>query len=192
MADDDLVSRLRRRDPAAINSIVAEHARPLYRAARGMGFGREDAEDLAQESLAAFLDSLDRFEGRSSLRTWLFGILHNKVMERRRERRRLEAQDPIDEAFESRFDVDGNWARPPVDLHRLLESREIGEAIGGCMEILPGAQREAFVLREVEGLETAEICKILGVSVTNMGVILHRARNRLRECLESRGWGKKS
>ena len=188
MEGDDLIARLRRRDPDALRSTVTEHARPLYRAARGMGFSPEDAEDLAQGSLAAFLESLDRFEGRSGVRTWLFGILHNKVMERRRELYREDNQDPIDEVFESRFDADGHWMRPPDDLHRLVESREIGEAIGGCLGKLPAAQREAFILREVEGLETAQMCKILGISVTNMGVMLHRARIRLRECLESRGW----
>jgi RNA polymerase sigma-70 factor (ECF subfamily) len=191
MTDDDLVARLRRRDPETIKSIVVEHARPLYRAARGMGFSLEDAEDLVQESLAAFLESLDRFQGRSQVRTWLFGILHNKVMERRREVRREDAQDPIDEVFESRFDAEGGWIRPPDDLHRLLESRDTGEAIQGCMEGLPAAQREAFILREVEGLETGEMCKILGASVTNIGVLLHRARHRLRECLEARGWRRK-
>ena len=98
--------------------------------------------------------------------------------------------DPIDEVFESRFDVDGNWTRPPADLERLLLSKEIGEIIRGCMGGLPVNQREVFVLREVEGFDTGEICKILEVSVTNFGVLMHRARARLRECLETKGWNK--
>ncbi|MCL5744166.1 MAG: RNA polymerase subunit sigma, partial [Acidobacteria bacterium] len=71
-----------------------------------------------------------------------------------------------------------------------MESQQIGEAIAGCLEGLPAAQREVFVLREVQGFETPEICKILGLTVTNMGVMMHRARNRLRECIEKRGWSK--
>jgi RNA polymerase sigma-70 factor, ECF subfamily len=67
-------------------------------------------------------------------------------------------------------------------------SKEIGEVIQECMKGLPANQREAFFLREVEGLETPEICKILEVTVTNIGVLMHRARIRLRECLEGKGW----
>lgn len=184
------VMQLRRRDPEALTTVVRDHARPLYRAARGMGFSDGEAEDLVQEVFITFLETLDRFEGRSQVRTWLFGILHNKVRERRREMYREEQNDPIDEVFESRFDAEGKWMRPPEDLDRLMESKEIERAIQECMEGLPGAQREVFVMREIEQLETAEVCKVLGVTVTNMSVLMHRARNRLRECIEGKGWGR--
>jgi RNA polymerase sigma-70 factor (ECF subfamily) len=188
--DAGLVDRLRARDPATLASAVQDHARALYRAARGMGFQEAEAEDLVQDVFTTFLETLDRFEGRSQVRTWLFGILHRKALERRREQYREQQHDPIDEVFESRFDARGNWVRPPEDLHRALESKEIGAALAGCLEGLPAAQREVFVLREMESLETAEICKILGVTVTNMGVLMHRARNRLRECIEAKGWSR--
>jgi RNA polymerase sigma-70 factor (ECF subfamily) len=93
--------------------------------------------------------------------------------------------------LESRFDARGNWSNPPADLERLMLSKEIGELIRGCMDRLPVNQRQAFVLRAVEGLETADICKILEVSVTNFGVLIHRARARLRECLEAKGWNER-
>lgn len=185
-----LLERLRRRDPEALTEAVREHARPLLRAARAMGFREDEAEDIVQEVYMTFLARLDHFEGRSQLRTWLFGILHHKAMERRRAFA-VEAQaDPIDAVFESRFDVSGKWSRPPADLERLFMSKEIGHAIRGCMEDLPGNQRQVFVLREVEGLDTTEICKILEVTVTNFGVLMHRARARLRECLEAKGWSR--
>jgi RNA polymerase sigma-70 factor (ECF subfamily) len=184
------LERLRRRDPDALAEAVHEHARPLHRAARAMGFAEQEAEDLVQDVFATFLARLDGFEARSQLRTWLFGILHRKALERRRASMMDELTDPIDEVFESCFDARGNWARPPEDLERLMLSREIGTLIRSCMEGLPVQQREAFVLREVEGLETGEICKILDVSVTNFGVLMHRARARLRECLERKGCGK--
>ena len=152
-----------------------------------MGFAEPEAEDIVQDVFGTFLERLDNFEGRSQLRTWLFGILHRKALERRRAAMVDERMDPIDNVFESRFDARGNWARPPEDLERLMLSKEIGELIRGCMDGLPVNQREAFVLREVEGLETSEICKILTVSVTNFGVLMHRARVRLRECLEAKG-----
>ncbi len=188
--DAGLIARLRARDPDALESAVRDHARPLYRAARGMGFQESEAEDLVQDVFITFLETLDRFEGRSQVRTWLFGILHRKALERRREQYREQRHDPIDEVFESRFDSRGNWVRPPDDSHRTLESGEIGVALAGCLEGLPAAQREVFVLREMEGLATAEICKILDVTVTNMGVLMHRARIRLRECIEAKGWSR--
>lgn len=188
--DADFLERLKRRDPEALAEAVRDHARALFRAARALGFAEQDAEDLAQDVFMTFLDKLDHFEGRSQLRTWLFGILHRKAQERRRSAVRDDRHDFIDEVFESRFDAHGNWARPPADLERLLLSKEIGESIRGCMEGLPLNQREAFILREVEALDTTEICKILEVSVTHFGVLMHRARARLRECLESKGWTK--
>ena len=184
------LERLRRRDPDALAEAVNDHARPLLRAARGMGFAQQESEDLVQDVFTTFLERLDSFEGRSQLRTWLFGILHRKALERRRASIMDDRMDPIDEVFESRFDAKGNWTRPPADLERLMLSKEIGELIRGCMDGLPVNQREAFVLREVEGLETGEICKILDVSITNFGVLMHRARTRLRECLEAKGWNK--
>ena len=182
------LERLRRREPEALAEAVRDHARPLHRAARALGFAENEAEDLVQDVFVTFLERLDQFEGRSQLRTWLFGILHRKTLERRRAAAVDDRMDPIDEVFEARFDGNGQWTRPPADLERLLLSKEIGDVILGCMGGLPLHQREAFVLREVEGLATDEICKILSISVTNFGVLIHRARARLRECLESKGW----
>jgi RNA polymerase sigma-70 factor (ECF subfamily) len=184
----DFLTRLRQRDPEALAQAVRDHARELFRAARGQGFAEPEAEDLVQEVFTTFLERLDRFEGRSHRRTWRFGILHGKALERRWALAIDERADPIDEVFESRFDAKGNWSRPPADLERLFLSKELGELIRGCMDDLPLNQREAFVLREVEGFETGEICKILEVSATNFGVLIHRARARLRECLEAKGW----
>jgi RNA polymerase sigma-70 factor (ECF subfamily) len=184
----EFLTRLRQRDPDALAQAVRDHARILFRAARRLGFAEPEAEDLVQEVFTTFLERLDRFEGRSHLQTWLFGILHRKALERRRATAADERNDPIDEVFESRFDQKGEWSRPPADLERLFLSKELGELIHGCMDGLPVNQREAFVLREVEGFETSEICKILEVSVTNFGVLIHRARARLRECLEAKGW----
>jgi len=184
------LERLRRRHPDALAEAVRDHARPLLRAARVLGFAEPEAEDLVQDVFRTFLASLDSFEGRSQLRTWLFGILRRKALEHRRASIVDDRLDPIDDVFESRFDADGNWVRPPEDLERLMLSKEIGELIRGCMDGLPVNQREAFLLREVEGLETSEICKILAVSVTNFGVLMYRARTRLRECLEAKGWSK--
>ena len=185
------LDRLRRRDPAALAEVVNDQARTLFRAAVARGFPKQEAEDLVQDVFVTFIERLDSFEGRSQLRTWLFGILHRKAQERRRASSINDQMEDIDAVFESRFDGNGNWASPPADLERLFLSKELGALIRGCMEGLQPNQREAFVLREVEGFETEEICKILGVTVTHFGVLIHRARTRLRECLELKGWSKR-
>jgi len=89
--------------------------------------------------------------------------------------------------MENRFKPDGTWLRPPLPVETALEATEIRDAIAGCLEGVPTSQRMAFILREVEGFSTKEICKILDVSRTNFGVLIYRARNRLRECLEAKG-----
>src|SRR3990172_8709853 len=113
--DEGALALLQARDPGTLATVVQDHARPLYRAARGMGFRDEEAEDLVQDVLTTFLETLDRFEGRSQVRTWLFGILHRKMLERWRGRQRDALSDSFDETFESRFDEHGGWIRPPAD-----------------------------------------------------------------------------
>lgn len=194
MATLDLafLTRLHRRDAEALRLTVEQNARPLYRAARGMGFSHPEAEDLVQDVFATFLETLDRFEGRSEVRTWLFGILHRKSLERHRDQTRDEQHDPIDNVFESCFDTKGQWRRPPVELDRLVASSEVRDAIQACLDDLPLLQRHVFVLREIEQRDAKEVGNILGKTVTHIGVLFHRARSRLRQCLEARGWDSKS
>ena len=189
--DRAFLARLHRRDAEALQAMVEQNARPLYRAARGMGFSHPEAEDLVQGVFATFLETLDRFEGRSAVRTWLFGILHRKSLERYRQAARDERHDPIDDVFESCFDTRGNWIRPPLELDRLAASSEARDAIQACLDQLPGLQRQAFVLREVEQHDAQEVSNILGKTVTHVGVLFHRARMRLRQCLEAHGWGRR-
>lgn len=189
--DPTFLDRLRRRDAEALRLSVEQNARPLYRAARGMAFSHPEAEDLVQDVFATFLETLDRFEGRSEVRTWLFGILHRKSLERHRQRAREDSRDTIDDVFESCFDARGNWIRPPLELDRLVASSEAGDAIQACLDDLPPLQRQVFVLREIEQRDAREVCNILGKTITHVGVLFHRARARLRHCLETRGWGEK-
>lgn len=189
-ARPELQLRSRRLDSELLSPLVGEHSRPLHRAARGMDFRQEEAEGMVQNVFIAFLSSLDQFEGQSRLRTGLFGILHNKTMERRRKRGQEEQHDPIDDVFESRFDGEGRWSAPPQDRLRLMEPKQLGDAIRHCLDRLPPAQRSVFVLREMEDVGTEDVCKILDVSITNMAVLIHRARNRLWDCLDGRGWGR--
>ncbi len=94
--------------------------------------------------------------------------------------------DDIDYVVEQRFDAYGSWARPPRPLEAEVYDSEVRERIQECLEAAPSQQRLAFMLREVEGFTTKEICKILEVTRTNLGVLLHRVRNHLRNCLEAK------
>ncbi len=187
LSDPGLAARIRERDREAIETVVQAYLPQVLRAARGAGLDPEQAGEVTQATFTTFLDSAPRFEGRSHVRTWLFGILYRKIAEARRGLARDRRMDDIDEVFESRFDSRGGWARPPRPADADLFDQETRREISGCLEAAPTPQRMAFVLREVEGLSTEEICNILEVTRTNLGVMLHRIRNRLRECLEAKG-----
>ena len=185
--DPDYLARLRRRDPDALVSVVDLHGRRLYRAARGMGCSADASRDIVQDVFVVFLTSLERFEGRSQLGTWLFGILYRKVLEHRRPSP-TDRYDPIDEAFEAQFDESDRWIHRPLAPDRWMHSREAAAAIRDCLEALPPLQRDVFQLREVEELSGAETGAVLGESANHVGVLFHRARLRLRDCLGQRGW----
>jgi len=183
----ELATGIRAGDPAAQRWVVETYLPQIVRAARAAGLDRATAEDVAQSAFLTFFEKAATFEGRSRVRTWLFGILYRKIQEARRKGRREMPTDEIEAVVDRRFDERGNWANPPRDIEKTLEGAETREAIDGCLEAVPIQQRMAFVLREVEGLVSDEICKILSVTRTNLGVLIYRARNRLRECLEARG-----
>jgi len=186
LSDPDLATRIRARDRKALAAVVDAYLDQVVRAARGAGLDRHQAEEVAQNTFATFIESAPRFEGRSHVRTWIFGIFYRKIQEARRGFSKDRRMDGIDEVFESRFNEERSWSRPPRGPADELFAKEVRQEIGDCLETVPDRQRMAFVLREIEGLPTTEICKILDASATNIGVMLFRARNRLRECLETK------
>ena len=185
--DPDLAARIKASDPAAIRTVVETYLAQILRAARGAGLDPQQAEDVTQATFTTFIEVAPRFEGRSSVRTWLFGILYKKIAEARRARQRARQMDEIDEAFERRFDASGNWSTPPQPVDIGLHHKEVETEIFACLDAAPLRQTLAFILREVEELSTEDICNVLGITRTNLGVMLHRIRNRVRDCLESKG-----
>lgn len=184
--DPDLAARIRNRDRQALAAVVDTYLDQVVRAARGAGLNQQQAEEAAQNTFTTFIETAPRFEGRSHVRTWIFGIFYRKLQEARRGFAKDRRMDDIDEVFESRFDPAGGWSRPPREPADDLFAKEARQEIGDCLEAAPESQRMAFLFREVQGLSTQEICKILGVSATNLGVMLYRVRNRLRDCLETK------
>ena len=158
---------------------------------------RSAAEDLVQETFLAALKDRGSFSGKSSESTWLVGILKHKIADhfRRQSRegsfREDDAQDPAGEGV---FDPSGHWATGPAEWGGnpadLLRQKEFLDQLAECLSDLSPNHANAFTLREIEGLGTGEICKVLNVTETNLWVILHRARMLLRRCLEARWFAK--
>ena len=187
MDDPQLGQRIRSGESEALEAVVYAYSQQVLRAALGAGLELQRAQEVTQDTFATFIEKASQFEGRSHVRTWLFGILHNKIAEARRALQRDRQMDEIDEVVERRFKPKGGWLRPPQPVDMKLYSSEVGGFLKKCLEFVPTQQRMAFVLREVEEFDSKEICKILGVTRTNLGVLMYRARNHLRECLEAKG-----
>ena len=185
--DSGLAAQVRAGSRTAIQTVVETYLAQILRAARGAGLDSQRAEDVTQATFTTFIETAPRFEGRSSVRPWLFGILHKKIAEARRTLQRDRQMNEIDEAFEDRFDASGSWSRPPQAVDIALHHKEVETEIFACLEAVPIRQTLAFILREVEELSTEDICNVLGITRTNLGVMLHRIRNRVRDCLESKG-----
>lgn len=153
------------------------------------------AEDVVQETLLAALQAGASFAGQSSVRTWLVGILKHKIIDAIRKQSReqpLESADDetdIHDLQDAVYREDGHFREKPADWgdpEAALEQRKFFAVLERCMEALPKKTARAFMMREVMGLDTAEICKELGVTSSNCWVLLFRARMALRECLEGR------
>ena len=153
---------------------------------------RSAAEDLVQETFLAALKNRGSFTGGSSEATWLVGVLKHKIADHFR-RQALEA--PLEDADlreqpdPSVFDASGHWTSGPADWSGnpadLYREGKFLEQFRKCLSGLSPNHANAFTLREIEGAETGEICKVLNVTETNLWVILHRARMHLRRCLET-------
>lgn len=185
--EDELLTKIRSRDPEALETIVRTYLPQLVRAARATGLATHEAEDIAQSTFITFIEKTAAFEGRSHVRTWLFGILYRKIMESRRATGRDAEVDDIDAVMESRFDAHGSWTGSPRQPDAELFARQVGAGIDECLQHVPSRQRMAFILREVEGMSTSDISHVLEVTDTHVGVLLYRARNGLRECLQAKG-----
>jgi RNA polymerase sigma-70 factor, ECF subfamily len=183
---EEFLNQLRARDHAAVTAIVRAYTEQLLRTSHGLGFDQNSAQELVQSVWVTFFDVLSKFQGRSHIRTFIFGILYNKASEIRREQRRVDSNDPIEDVLETRFDSVGHWIKPPISPEEFLIGAQTMDLISKCLNSLPLNQRMAFSLKEVEDYETPEICKILDITVTHLGVLLYRARNRLRECVEGK------
>ena len=175
------------------NKLVETEADCLYRYARRHFPSEDVAEDLVQETFLAAIEAGARFKGESSPRTWLVSILRHKIIDRiRKNGRELVSSDDqdIDKLLSPYFNEKGHWRQEkgPRPLRNSPEAsfseKEFVEVLQGCLNKLPARLRHVFLLRELDGLTPEDICNELGLSPTNLRVMLHRCRIQLRDCLE--------
>ena len=191
--DAPLLDALRAGDERAFAALVDKYGPSLLRLAQLYVSSRAVAEEVVQETWLAVLTGIERFEGRSSLKTWLFRILTNKAKTRgQREGRTLPFSSLASDGDEDqtavaveRFARGGAWATPPrgVPEERLLAG-ETRARVEQAISALPPNQRAVITLRDVDGLSAEEACNVLGLSETNQRVLLHRARAKVRTALE--------
>ncbi|MEP7346328.1 MAG: sigma-70 family RNA polymerase sigma factor [Gemmatimonadaceae bacterium] len=185
--DPEITRLIRTGDRATLEFIARDNADMLLRGARASGFTTEAAADVVQDTLLVFCRKAEHFDGRASVRSWLYGILLNKISERQRTDSRERVVDDIDAILQERFDAKGAWITPPRSPDAYTAGRQAMDWLERCVEALPQRHRLVFMMRELEGMDVSVICNILGLSANNLGVILFRARASLRECLERKG-----
>lgn len=205
MADEatdlSLVARLGQGDTAALNLLMERHSSRAYRVAFGITGNSADAEEVVQDTFLALYQKADAFEGRAALSTWLYRVVTNAALMKRRGRRRevevsLETQLPAFREDGSRAGdmsvLTADWSQSP---EAELLSRETREMLSRAIDALPEAYRTVLILRDIEALPNEEVAEIVGESVAAVKSRLHRARMALREAMtrhlaphERSGW----
>jgi RNA polymerase sigma-70 factor (ECF subfamily) len=203
LSDEQLLVALRNGDETAFCTLVGRHHRAMVHVALSFVPSREVAEEVVQDTWMAVLKGVDRFEGRSSLKTWIFSVLENRARSsgvRERRSTPFSSLETIGEADEGGPTVDprrfhtrdepfaGYWTMPPARWSDLPDERvlnaETRELVEDSIRALPVRQRQVVTLRDVEGWSSAEVRELLGLSEANQRVLLHRARGRVRAALE--------
>lgn len=187
------------RDSATLladSGFLEELRRQMYRFATLQLSDRQLADDTVQEALIGALKNAGSFAGRAALKTWVFAILKNKIADALRQKQRLakvvstQDEHEHDAGNPEPFTARGHWnkdERPAVWANPEGSMREVQfwQVLETCLDRLPGKQARVFMMREFIQLDSAEICDTANITLSNLNVMLHRARLRLRECLEN-------
>ncbi|MGC8512083.1 MAG: RNA polymerase sigma factor [Acidimicrobiales bacterium] len=200
--DDETLKALKAGDEGAFRDLVSAHHQAMVRLAKSYVSSEAVAEEVAQDTWMAVLRGLDGFEGRSSLKTWIFSVLVNRARSRwRSELRSLPLSELTGEQDRGRTvdperflgpgdPFEGAWRKPPVRVSSIPEEHvlndEIRRVVDEEISKLPLLQQQVVTLRDVQGWPSQDICAVLGLTDNNQRVLLHRGRSRLRAQLESR------
>lgn len=192
----DFLARLRAGEDAAYRRLIRRFHGSLVGVANGVIGSRAQAEEVVQDAWLAVFAGIGRFEGRSSLASWLFAIVLNRARTRASREGRLvalpalEAGDAAERAVPlERFQPDGHWTRSPrlwdeLDPERMVGGRQLLAHVQDAIEALPAGQKAVIILRDLEGCSAEEACALLDISSENQRVLLHRARGRVRRAIE--------
>jgi len=186
-ADATLVEKMRAGDEAAFREIVRRYQDRLLRLAESTVGSRAVAQEVTQDTWLAVLRGVDRFEGRSTFKTWLFNILMNRA--RSAVHKESRAGRPDESVGDERFDKNGAWVNPPEPWSDRVDDRvvanDLAHRLRDLLPQLPEQQRAVITLRDVEGVSAEQVASMLGLSEGNQRVLLHRGRARLRSLLNA-------
>jgi RNA polymerase sigma-70 factor, ECF subfamily len=200
--EDKVIEGLRQGEESAFVFLIDRYTTVMTRIALMYVADAATAEEIVQDTWIAVLEGIGRFEGRSSLKTWIFKILTNKAKTRGEQEARnlaFSAWETLDEADEPAVDAErfrspdapqwpGGWADPPKPWTSAPEaqvlSREIMWTLQQAIDALPDRQRTILVLNDIEGWASREVCNVFNLTETNQRVLLHRARSKVRQALE--------
>jgi len=185
-SNEETLLLLKKRDAAFLEKTFRDLNPILLRVLAANQIYAETAEDVVHQTWERFFTNLEQFEGRSELKTFLCGILFNKIREHRRAAGRLVFDEDSETVMARAFTPEGWWNVSPGDPSAFVYSKQISSLIGECLDGLTELQKSAFVLKEVHQEESPDICNVLGVSVSHLRVLIFRAKDKLRQCLEGK------
>ena len=186
--DPELLELLKKRDPKYLEVLFIEVNPYLTRVCMANGIFQDDVSELIHQTWEKFFSNIEKFEGRSQIRTFICGILFNKIREHRRLQRRFVTEEDSEKFMNDAFTAEGWWKVAPSDPHKITEMRQASDFIKECMEGLSEQQMAAFVMKEVAEENSEDICNVLGVNVSHLRVLLFRAKDKLRKCLEGKSY----
>jgi RNA polymerase sigma-70 factor (ECF subfamily) len=188
--DVEMVARLRNGDEEAFVTLVSRYQQPMLRLARSFVPSQAVAEEAVQDTWLGLVRGIENFEGRSSFKTWLFRILVNRARSAGTKEHSAAPTEGLHAVDPTRFNEQGQWA-DPVDRwieesEQRLDAAAWSPILKSALENLPPRQRQVVLLRDVEGLSHNEACAVLGITLGNQRVLLHRGRSQLRGILEAK------
>jgi RNA polymerase sigma-70 factor (ECF subfamily) len=184
--DEATLALLKERNAEFLGRLFSEVNPYLSRICLANGIYSEDVSELIHQTWESFFLNVERFEARSQIRTFICGILFNTIREYRRNQKRFVSEENPEKILDHAFTLEGWWKVEPADPFRLFELKEATDFVRECFDGLTQQQMTAFVMREVEEEKSEDICNVLGVNASHLRVLLFRAKDKLRKCLEGK------
>jgi RNA polymerase sigma-70 factor, ECF subfamily len=184
--DEATLQLLAARDRVFLTSLFSEVNPYLARVCAASGVHNEHLDEVIHDTWERFFTNLDKFEGRSQIRTFICGILFNKIREYRRGLGKTVFEEDSEKVMNNAFTLDGWWNLKPHNPHKLAELKEASDFIQDCLEGLSDQQKTAFVMKEVGEEKAEDICNTMQINISHLRVLIFRAKDKLRKCLEGK------